>query len=68
MRNEQTKYNNRPVAAVPDDGEHGGGVQGDAAGAEQPSRAQDRGAVRADRGVVVHAGLLPRAAAGYRIP
>ena len=32
---------NRPMVAIPDDGEHGGGVQGDAAGAEQPSGAQD---------------------------
>lgn len=57
---------NRPMAAVPDDGEHGGGIQGDAAGAEQPSRAQDRGAFHAHGGVVKHARVLPRATAGHR--
>lgn len=58
----------RPMAAVPDDGEHGGSIQGDAAGAEQSSRAQDRGTLRADGGVVGHAGLMSRATSRHRIP
>lgn len=56
------------MAAVPDDREHCGSVQGDEAGAEQPSRAQDRGTLCADRGIVGDACLLSRATARYRIP